>query len=118
MSRKINSEYCYLSYYEGSGQRSSFYDYLLLFKSGQYAIFTSRDKEIDLSNLDRANYIGYYIVENDVLTLETPTGNINTKSYRVIWEFEIRDSILKNKKSKFEYKLAKDISIANIEPNW
>lgn len=84
MSRKINSEYCYVSYYESSHPSSNFYSYLLLFKNGQYANFTSRDEEIDLRDLDRANYIGYYIIENDVLKLETPTGNINTKSYRVI----------------------------------
>jgi putative methionine-R-sulfoxide reductase with GAF domain len=92
---------------------------LRLFKNGQYAYFASNKNDIDINKLDRASYVGYYIVEDNILKLETPTGNINTKSYRIIWDFEIENNgTLKNKKSNLEYEIIKDISLMKIEPDW
>lgn len=117
MSNKIDIENCYYNYYQDSQRK--IHSYLRLFKNGQFAYFTNIEGNIiDLNELDKANYVGYYIVEDNILKLETPTGNLNTPSYRVIWEFEIKNGGLKNRKSDLEYEIKKIDSLIDVEPNW
>ena len=116
MSHKIDVENCYYNHYENS--KTTINSFLRLFKNGQYAYFTSFESNIDLNNLDKANYVGYYIVEDNILKLETPTGNLNTPSYRVIWEFEIKNGGLKNRKSDLDYEIKKIDGLIDVEPNW
>lgn len=118
MNKQIDIENCYYNFYENSQANYKMYCYLRLFKDGQYAYFSSYNDTIDINNLDKANYVGYYIVENNILKLETPTGNINTKSYRVIWEFEIKNGTLKNKKSKLEFEITKKNALTKVSPDW
>ena len=116
MSNKIDVENCYYNHYENSQTKIN--SFLRLFKNGQYAYFTSFESNIDLNDLDKANYVGYYIVEDNILKLETPTGNLNTPSYRVIWEFEIKKGVLKNKKADLEFEIKKNTGLIEVEPNW
>ncbi len=117
MNKKIDFKNCYHNYYQDSQRK--IHSFLRLFKNGQYAYFTNIEGNIiDLNELDKANYVGYYIVEDNILKLETPTGNLNTPSYRVIWEFEIKNSGLKNRKSYLEYEIKKIDSLIDVEPNW
>lgn len=118
MNKQIDIENCYYNFYENSQANYKMYCYLRLFKDGQYAYFASYNDTIDINNLDKASYVGYYIVENNILKLETPTGNINTKSYRVIWEFEIKNGTLKNKKSKLEFEITKKNALIKVAPDW
>ena len=116
MGEKIDFKNCYYNYSEYSQRK--IHSYLRLFKNGQYAYFTSNEENIDLNELNKANYVGYYIVEDNILKLETPTGNLNTPSYRVIWEFAIKNGVLKNKKSELEYEIKKNANLTEVEPNW
>ena len=116
MNKKIDVKNCYYNYYENSQTKT--HSFLRLFKNGQYAYFTSFESNIDLNELDKANYVGYYIVQDNILKLETPTGNLNTPSYRVIWEFEIKNGVLKNKKADLEFEIKKNAGLIEVEPNW
>jgi hypothetical protein len=118
MSKKINLENCYYNYYENSQINYKRYSYLRFFKNGQYAYFTSNENNIDTNNIEKANHVGYYIVENNILELETPTGNFNTKSYKVIWKFTIEKNILKQKKTKAEFEVKKVSGLISVTPNW
>ena len=53
--------------------------------------------ETNINDLNKAVFVGYYIIKNDKLILETPTGNFNTAHYRVLWNFELQNGILKRK---------------------
>ena len=117
MNKKIDFKNCYYNYYENP--QTKMHSFLGLFKNGQYAYFTNIEGNIiDLNELNKANYVGYYIVEENILKLETPTGNLNTPSYRVIWEFEIKNGVLKNKKSNLEYENKKIDGLIEVEPDW
>ncbi len=118
MSKKIDLENCYYNYYEDSQINYKRYSYLRFFKNGQYAYFTSNENNIDKNNIEKANHVGYYIIENNILKLETPTGNFNTKSYKVIWEFNIEKNILKQKKTKAEFEIKKVSGLISVAPNW
>ena len=117
MNKKIDFKNCYYNYYENS--QTKMHSFLRLFKNGQYAYFTIIEgNSIDLNELEKANYVGYYIVEDNILKLETPTGNLNTPSFRVIWEFEIKNGVLKNKKADLEFEIKKNAGLKEVEPNW
>ncbi len=119
MTTPIDTQNCYYSYYEIPERNSKGYFYLRLFNNGQYAYFAGHSDDIDLNDLNRANIVGYYLVENEILKLETPTGNINTNSYRIIWEFEIQnDKSLTNQKSHLQYAIKRDLNLVQIEPDW
>ena len=118
MSEKINLENCYYNFYENSQIKYKRYSFLRFFKNGQYAYFTSSENNIDINNIEKANHVGYYIVENNIIKLETPTGNFNSKSYKVIWKFNIEKNILKEEKTKLEFEIKKISELKNVKPDW
>lgn len=121
METKIDTASVYYRYYENNSIDYKIYTYLRFFSKGQYACFISEsDSIIDINNLDKASHIGYYIMNDNTLELETPTGNFNTRSFRVIWDFEISKSGNLLRKGKFPatYIKSKNIDLKPVKPNW
>ena len=87
------------------------------FKNGQYAYFTSNKNNIDTNNIEKANHVRYYIVEDNILELATLTENFNTNSYKVIWKFTIEKNILKEKKTKAEFEVKKVSIMISLASN-
>jgi hypothetical protein len=120
MAEVINCNMLYYSYYQH--QEYKRHAYLIFYKTGQYAYFASVSGEISVfDDLNKAQFIGYYIVKDHQLILETPTGNFNTYSYRLLWNFTIQNKTLKRQGDRFneEFKISEkmDLTINKI-PNW
>lgn len=125
MSKGLVFDKLYYNYYEDSSINYKRHSYLRLFPSGQYAVFGDTIKEIDINDLDKAGFVGYYIVKKDsLLELETPQGNFNTESYRVISKYRIKPLGLERKKKRdifseewFTLEENKDLDLS-VKPNW
>lgn len=126
MSEKLVFDKVYYNYYEDESIDYKRHHYLRFFPTGQYAFYTSPTKDIDINNLFTAACVGYYIVKKDnLLELETPTGNFNTASFRVIWKYKIKpDGLEKKRKNKmdnyperFTLEESKDLDL-EVQPNW
>lgn len=122
MAEKINCENVYYSYYENLSINYIRHNYLIFYTTGQFAYFSTEVNEPNINNLNKAIFVGYYIIKNDKLILETPTGNFNTAHYRVLWNFELQNGILKrkeiNKQFKEEFKIEKQITLnRKYKPN-
>ncbi|RZL40816.1 MAG: hypothetical protein EOP00_26060 [Pedobacter sp.] len=121
MADRIICDSVYYNYYEDDKINYFNHSYLRLFKTGQFAYFTSSSKGVDLNNLCSANFVGYYVVENNSLQLETPTGNFNTAHFRVIWSARInKDTLVFSKLyNRGEFLIDKSAVIDNtVKPDW
>ena len=125
MAEKINCENVYYSYYEDLSIDYIRHKYLIFYTTGQFAYFSTEVNETNINDLNKAVFVGYYIIKNDKLILETPTGNFNTAHYRVLWNFELQNGILKRKERgtkkqfKEEFKISKAITVnRKYKPNW
>lgn len=125
-SEKLVFDKVYYNYYESENINYEYHTYLRFFPTGQYAVFYTKTKEIDVNVLDKASFVGYYIVKKDsLIELETPTGNFNTASYRVIWKYKIKSDGLEKKKKnkmdnypeKFTLEEYKNLDL-KVKPNW
>ena len=79
----------------------------------------------DLDNLNKANFVGYYIINENNLVLETPTGNFNTAHYRVLWNFVLNgNTLVRNEKGIYKQlseEFVTDDTIVvdrSLKPNW
>ena len=125
MAEIINCNDVYYNYYEDQQINYKKHRYLLLYKTGQFAYFSSDLKDININDLNKANFVGYYIIKDKKLILETPTGNFNTAHYRVLWNFNIENELLIrkergiNRQFKDEFKIDKEINlIRKSKPDW
>jgi hypothetical protein len=125
MAENINCIDVYYNYYEDKQINYARHNYLIFYKTGHYAYFSTESKDINLDDLNKANFVGYYIVKDNKLKLETPTGNFNTAHYRVFWNFNVDNEILNrqesgvNRQFKNEFKIDKDIKLSRkSKPNW
>ena len=121
MDAKIDTKSIYYRYYEDSLINYKQYAYLRFLSNGKYAYFISTtDSIIDINNLNIASHVGYYITKNNIIKLETPTGNFNTPSYRIIWEFSISDDgkLIEKGGLKRIYHKAHNISLKYVNPDW
>lgn len=116
----VNKIYCH--HYEATDIAYTNYSYLRLFSGGQYAMFYESTSEIpNLNDLENANHVGYYIIENGYLKLETPTGNGNTFAYRVVNKFRIENDTLTEYNNGINNRnfIGKSVSgLLNVKPNW
>lgn len=112
----------YRMFYENKSIAYKKYSYLRFFKNGQYAYFVSKNDDIDLNLIDKANHVGYFIIDKGILKLETPTGNFNTRSFRVINKYKIEDNKLIQIKSYggnlIYQSYDTDKIFLNQNPNW
>lgn len=112
----------YRNFYQDKLNSYKRYSYLRFFKDGQYACFVGENDNVDLNQLEKANHVGYYIIDDGILKLETPTGNFNTSSFRVINKYKIEDNKLlqiKSDRGNLVYeKHEMDSPILNEKANW
>ena len=122
MLNEFDYEKIYFNFYESNAGAYKLYSYLRLFPKGQYAMFYGKtDSMPNLNLIKKAHHVGYYIINNNVLELETPTGNGNTFGYRIIKKYRIQnDSLI-----EFESRLQNDTligiyysEIKTVEPDW
>lgn len=122
MLNEIDENKIYFHLYEAKDINYKNYSYLRLFSNGKYAMFYESSKNIpNLNDLDNANHVGYYIIENGNLKLETPTGNGNTFGYRIINKFRIKNDTLVEYDNRIGNRnfIGKYVSgLLNVEPNW
>lgn len=121
MYGKIESDAVYYNYYEDLSINYKLYSYIRFFKSGQFAIFTSRVEEVDVNDVQKAFIVGYYNVVDNVLLLEIPNTSFSKSGKRTIRKFEIEGSqikeIIKNETGKIYTKL-KVKEIKPVLPDW
>lgn len=119
MSNKIDFKNIYSEYSSASNAK---YTYLRLFATGQYAMFYQKTDDLsNLNKLENASHVGYYIIDKDVLKLETPTGNGNTFGYRIVKTYQIKNDTLVEYGSRIPNDtLVKRYipSILNVTPDW
>ena len=121
MEVKIDTTCVYYCYYENSSINYRQYAYLRFLNKGKYAYFISTtDSIIDINNLNIASHVGYYLTNDNTLKLETPTGNFNTSSYRVIWTFTISNDGKLIQKDNFKnvYSKVQNINLKPVNPDW
>ena len=122
MLNDFDYEKIYYSYYEDKSIKFITHTYLRFFPDGQYAMFYEKsDKNVELNNLAAASHAGYYVVNENVLKLETPTGNGNTLGYRIIQNYHIKNDSLIQFKSKRgnDTLIQRDFpAILNVSPDW
>ncbi|MCZ8091307.1 hypothetical protein [Flavobacterium sp.] len=125
MSEKIVIDKVYYNFYQDSTINLQYHTYIRLFKTGQFAVFSSINNNINIDNISQARNVGYYIVENEILKLEKPAGNFRTGNYKIIRKYIIGKNSLKEhgRESKHifkkEFKVVENIEINNkIKPDW
>ena len=121
MNAKIDTTCVYYRYYENSLINYKQYAYLRFLSKGKYAYFIgTTDSIIDVNNLNMASHVGYYIIKNNIVKLETPTGNFNTADYRVIWKFTVSDDgeLIEKNGLKRVYEKVGNISLKHVNPDW
>ncbi|MBP6575693.1 MAG: hypothetical protein KA796_02440 [Chryseobacterium sp.] len=125
MADKINCEAVYHSLYENQIDKTTKHLFLIFYKTGQFAYFVSESKNANLDNLNKANFVGYYIINENNLVLETPTGNFNTAHYRVLWNFVLNgNTLVRNEKGIYKQlseEFVTDDTIVvdrSLKPNW
>ena len=65
MSKKIEADAIYFNYYENLSINYKMYGYIRFFSTGQYAIFRSNTNNVDINDLQKANYVGYYNIKEN-----------------------------------------------------
>lgn len=125
MTNRIDCKNVYYNFYENQEINYKRHRYLIFYKTGQFAYFSSELNDINLDDLDGANFVGYYNVKGNKLILETPTGNFNTAHYRVLWQFKMENnSLIRNEKGinkhfKDVFEVDENIAFTRKEqPNW
>jgi hypothetical protein len=122
MLAAIDTAALYFEHYKSNTSDYCSYSYLRFFSKGQYAYFTSSTDSVqDTNNLAKAKHVGYFIVKDNVIILETPTGNFNTRSYNVKWEFIITEDGKLNLQNKFldrTFNKADGKDLKPIIPDW
>lgn len=122
MAEKIGSDAIYYNYYEDLSINYKLYSYIRFFNSGQFAIFNSQIKEVDINNLQKAFIVGYYNILNGKLLLEIPNTSFSKAGKSLIREFEIEGNILKEKRKSIEtekiYIKVKIMELKPIYPDW
>lgn len=120
MEEKIDTSCVYYRYYEDPTINYKSHTYLRFFKDGQYACFYSSDGIVDVNNTAKASHVGYYITDTNRIKLETPTGNFNTSSYRVIWTFTISEdgALIEDKNLKRVFIKTKNYTLEPVHPDW
>jgi hypothetical protein len=122
MLKEIDENKIYFHLYEATDIVYKNYSYLRLFPKGQYAMFYENTNNVpNLNELENANHVGYYIVENGNLKLETPTGNGNTFGYRIVNKFRIKNDTLVEYDNRISNRnfVGKVVSeLLNVEPDW
>jgi len=122
MMNKIEADAIYVSYYEDNSINYKMYTYLRFFKFGQYAFFHSKTKNVDINDIQKASFVGYYNIKNDVLLLEFPNTSFSKAGKRVIRKFVIEGDTLKEKRKSNEtetiFTKIKIKEIAPVLPDW
>jgi hypothetical protein len=122
MLNEVDENKIYFHFYESKVIAYKNYSYLRLFPNGKYAMFYESDNKIpNLNDLGNANHVGYYIVDNGNLKLETPTGNGNTFGYRIINKFRIKNDTLVEYDNRISNRnfIGKSVAeLINVEPDW
>ena len=120
MTKNLIFDKIYYGNYRSYPSWSIKHMYLRLFPTGQFIYYWSPTVITDPNNLNRPSYVGYYIVTDNVLKLETGAGNFNTESYRMIWQYNITPTGLVRSEKK-EYPAYPDqfeaIQLKNFNPN-
>lgn len=125
MSQKIIFDKVYHNFYQNSTINLHYHTYIRLFKTGQFAIFSSEINNINIDEIFQARIVGYYIVENGILKLESPAGNFRTGNYKIIRKYIIGQNSLKEHGRetkhifKKEYKIEENVKVnTKIIPDW
>lgn len=117
MSNKIEVDAIYFNFYEDETINLKTYSYIRFFSSGQYAIFHSKTEKVDINNLEKASFVGYYNIKSDLLLLEFPNTSFSRAGKRIIRKFVIEGNSLKEKRERNQKeKIYTKITLKEIQP--
>jgi hypothetical protein len=123
MAEAVNTDSVYMNYYEERASSYKRYSYLKLYKTGQFALFVSKENDVNLNNLQSARFVGYYNVKSKVLYVEIPNITLTQGGKRIIQEYNILDNgnlqRVENKRVNNDiFQIKTPVNLFNVTPDW
>ena len=122
MAEKIDENLLYFNYYEDLSINYRMYSYWKFFRSGQYASFRSETDNMDLNDLKKAKFVGYYNIIDNEIFIEFPNTSFNKAGKKLILKFELNEQGIKEIRNKHDtqviYKKIPAKELKPVSPDW